>query len=135
MTCYNTWVNRWKDWYDQGKRDLDRALLDKKYGYYEWACFTSQQAGEKILKALGMKLGLTLWGHSLTELAELISEKIEVPGEIREKARLLDLYSIPSRYPNGFAKGKPADYFTERRASEAIDAVREILRFCEGHLP
>ncbi len=28
-------ANRWKDWYEQGKRDRERALLDIQYGYYE----------------------------------------------------------------------------------------------------
>ncbi|HSR12959.1 MAG TPA: HEPN domain-containing protein, partial [Thermodesulfobacteriota bacterium] len=37
-------MNRWKDWYEQGIRDLGRARLDLEHGYYEWACFTSQQA-------------------------------------------------------------------------------------------
>ncbi len=45
-----------------------------------------------------------------------------------------DLYYIPPRYPNGFASGKPADYFTEAQAREALDAADQIIRFCEGHL-
>ena len=27
-------MNRWKDWYEQGKRDHERALIDVRYGYY-----------------------------------------------------------------------------------------------------
>ena len=30
-------MNRWKDWLDQGKRDLERAQLDIQYKYFEWA--------------------------------------------------------------------------------------------------
>ncbi|WP_457599823.1 HEPN domain-containing protein [Hydrogenivirga sp.] len=60
---------------------------------YEWACFTTQQATEKIIKALGMKLG------------------VEVPSSVLEAAKELDKYYIPTRYPNGFASGKPADFF------------------------
>ncbi|MBC7361743.1 MAG: HEPN domain-containing protein [Candidatus Aminicenantes bacterium] len=127
-------MNRWKDWYDQGKRDLEKAQLDLKYGFYEWACFTSQQASEKIIKALGMKAGITLWGHSLTEMINLLAEKIIIPEEIKEKAKLLDLYYIPPRYPNGFASGKPADYFSEKQAKEALDAANSIIRFCESYL-
>lgn len=127
-------MNRWKDWYDQGKRDLEKAQLDLKHGFYEWACFTSQQASEKIIKALGMKAGITLWGHSLTEMINLLAEKIIIPEEIKEKAKLLDLYYIPPRYPNGFASGKPADYFSEKQAKEALDAANSIIRFCESYL-
>ncbi len=128
-------ASRWKDWYEQGKRDRERALLDIQYGYYEWACFTLQQAAEKVIKALGLALGLTLWGHSLTEMLKLIGQRIPVPPEILDHARLLDLYYIPPRYPNGFASGKPADYFTEAQAQGALDAADHIIRFCESHLP
>ncbi len=128
-------MNRWKDWYEQGKRDYERALIDIRYGYYEWACFTLQQATEKVIKGLGLARGLTLWGHSLTEMLKWIGESLEVPPEILDRARLLDLYYIPPRYPNGFASGKPADYFTEAQAREALDAADQIIRFCEGHLP
>jgi HEPN domain-containing protein len=130
-------LNRWKDWYDQGKRDYERALIDVQYGYYEWACFTLQQSAEKVIKAMGLARGLTLWGHSLTEMLKWIKEEtgIEVPAAILDRARLLDLYYIPPLYPNGFACGKPADYFTEAQAREALDAADQIIRFCEGYLP
>ncbi len=127
-------MNRWQDWYDQGRRDLEKAALDLKYRYYEWACFVSQQAAEKITKALALKLGMSLWGHSLTEMFKILSERLDVPAEIYQRAQLLDLYYIPARYPNGFAAGKPADYFSEKQAQEAIDAAAEILRFCESFL-
>jgi len=47
-----TATNSWKDWYEQGKRDLERAKLDVDHGFYEWACFTSQQSAEKVIKGL-----------------------------------------------------------------------------------
>jgi HEPN domain-containing protein len=128
-------MNRWKDWYEQGKRDLERARLDVHHRFYEWACFTSQQSAEKVIKGLALKLGLTIWGHSLTEILRILSERIEIPERLKDEAKLLDLYYIPPRYPNGFPSGKPADYFTEKQAREAIDAADHILRFCESHLP
>ncbi len=128
-------MNRWRDWYEQGKRDRQRAEIDIQYGYYEWACFTLQQATEKFIKALGMSKGIILWGHSLTEMLKLIDPVVTVPEVILDYARLLDLYYIPPRYPNGFASGKPADYFTETQAREALNAADQILRFCESHLP
>lgn len=48
-------MNRWKDWYEQGKRDLEKARLDLDHGFYEWACFTAQQSAEKVIKAMAMK--------------------------------------------------------------------------------
>lgn len=127
-------MNRWKDWYEQGKRDLERARLDREHRFYEWACFTSQAAAEKALKGLALKLGMTVWGHSLTEIFKILSERIEISEQLRDKGKLLDLYYIPARYPAGFPSGKPADYFTEMQATEALDAADRIIRFCESHL-
>jgi HEPN domain-containing protein len=53
------------DWLEQAERDLSKARLDLEHSYFEWACFTSQQAdewacftspqaAEKAAKALGM---------------------------------------------------------------------------------
>ena len=127
-------MNRWKDWYEQGKRDRERAQLDLRYQYYEWACFTSQQATEKVVKALALKLGVTLWGHSVNEMMKFLVTRLTIPENIVESAKTLDLYYIPPRYPNGFPAGKPADYFTETHAREAIDAADRVIRFCESLL-
>jgi len=129
-------MNRWKDWRDQAHRDMERAWLDVEHGFYEWACFTAQQAAEKMVKALGMKLGIELWGHSLTQMLKAIAEEkgIDIPSSVSEAARELDKYYIPTRYPNGFASGKPADYFSREDAERALGSAREIFRFCEGYL-
>ncbi len=89
---------------------------------------------EKAVKALGLKYGVNLWGHSITEMLNILSEKVDIPDHIKENAKLLDLYYIPPRYPNSFTSGKPADYFTEKQAEEALDAADNIIRFCEGFL-
>ena len=57
-----------------------------------------------------------------------------VPLELIEYAQLLDAYYIPTRYPNGFAEGKPADYYNESMAMEAVDAAGSIIRFCKDLL-
>jgi HEPN domain-containing protein len=50
------------------------------------------------------------------------------------KAKQLDKYYIPARYPSGWAKGFPAQYITRKDAEDAISGSEEILRFCEGFL-
>jgi len=127
-------MNRYKDWFDQAKVDFEKAKSDLNNKFYEWACFTSQQCGEKAVKSLIMKLGFTPWGHSITALLKLISEKVEIPKEIIESAQLLDSYYIPTRYPNGFVSGKPADYYNEKMAKEAINAAGKILEFCKDYI-
>jgi HEPN domain-containing protein len=59
---------------------------------------------------------------------------MESPAPIKENAQILDLFYIAARYPNGFPSGKPADYFTEKQAKEAIDAADNICAFSQSHL-
>ena len=129
-------MNRYKDWFEQGERDFERAKLDLMYSYYEWACFTSQQAAEKVVKALGMKLGVDLWGHSILNMLNSLQKikNLEIPEDILECAIVLDKFYIPTRYPNGFPMGKPADYYIKKNAEEAIDAADNIIRFCKSIL-
>ena len=126
-------MNRYADWLAQAERDIERAVIDIQFEYWEWACFTAQQAAEKAVKALLMKRGLTAWGHSITPMLRRLSE-ITAPPNLIHQAQLLDTFYIPTRYPNGFAEGKPADYYNERNAREAVDAARDIIRFCKDHL-
>jgi len=123
-------MNRYKDWMEQADRDREKASLDFVHGYYEWCCFTAQQAAEKAVKALGMKIGLDVWGHAVTNLLRLLSDDIHIPAEIIESAQLLDTFYIPTRYPNGFSIGKPADYYNKHMAGEALDACEKVLGFC-----
>ncbi len=126
-------MNRWKDWLDQAERDLKRAGLDIQYEYWEWACFTAQQAAEKAVKALLMNRGISAWGHAVTPMLRHLAT-VNVPVEIIRHAQLLDAYYIPTRYPNGFPEGKPADYFNSPKAKEAEDAAAAIIRFCKDNL-
>lgn len=128
-------MSRYLDWMAQAKRDLGRAHIDLKYEYWEWACFTSQQAAEKAVEALLMSRGYSVWGHSVTAMLRRLAEEIEVPADLIARAQLLDTFYIPSRYPNGFPEGKPADYYGHEHAEEAIRAATEIIEFCEGLLP
>jgi HEPN domain-containing protein len=126
-------MNRYQDWLDQAERDLQRAAIDIQYEFWEWACFTAQQAAEKAVKALLMNRGYSVWGHAVTPMLRHL-EEVAVPAAMIERAQLLDAYYIPTRYPNSFAEGKPADYYNEQKAREATNAAAEIIRFCKDHL-
>ena len=127
-------MNRSKDWLNQAQRDMAKAKLDMEYSFHEWACFTSQQAAEKAVKALYMSMNLSARGHSIVKMLENLTDKLPVPEDILHAGRLLDRYYIESRYPNGFPAGCPMDYFDEKIAGEAYSAACEIVRFCEDHI-
>ena len=122
------------DWLAQAERDLEVALLNLQGGFYEWVCFIAQQGAEKAVKALIQHENGEGWGHSVSQLLELLPAAYSPPAELVEKAKVLDRYYIQPRYPNGFERGAPKDYYTHHDAVEAIAYAREILGFCKGKI-
>jgi len=126
-------MNRYLDWLAQAERDLQKAEVDLRGEFWEWACFTAQQAAEKAAKSSLMAQGLDVWGHAITPMLKQLDNP-PVPSGLVEKAQLLDAYYIATRYPNGFPEGKPADYFNRSKAVEAVEAARAIIEFCKDHI-
>lgn len=50
-------AKRFKDWLAQAESDLGHAKKSSQMKDYNWACFASQQAAEKAVKALYDFLG------------------------------------------------------------------------------
>lgn len=127
--------SRHLDWLRQAERDLEHARHALRDGEYEWACFASQQAAEKAVKALFMKLGADAWGHSVTVLLANLPSEMAIAQELVEKGKELDKHHIPPRYPNSHPQGAPLDYYTKGEAERAIENAGEIIRFCKDNLP
>jgi HEPN domain-containing protein len=127
-------MNRYRDWLAQAQRDLEKARIDHQYQYWEWVCFTAQQAAEKAVKALLLFQGKEAWGHAITPMLRAL-ENPPAQAKLIEQAQLLDAFYIQTRYPNGFSEGKPADYFNQSKADEGIRAAESIFQFCQDHLP
>ncbi|MGQ9702740.1 MAG: HEPN domain-containing protein [Bacteroidales bacterium] len=123
-------MNRAKDWFEQAKGDLKHAQSSLEYGDYAWACFACQQAAEKALKALYMKYNSIAWGHSAVELLESLPSGIKPETELIEKAKILDKYYIPTRYPNAHPSGPAFKFYTKEEAEEAIKICEEVINFC-----
>lgn len=125
---------RSKDWLSQATRDLEKAEKDLLWGYYEWACFTAQQAAEKAVKALFQHLHADAWGHSISKLLKELPSNTGLNEELIEDAIRLDRNYIPTRYPNGFDTGAPKDYFTKKDAEDACEAAKRIIEFCKSKI-
>lgn len=120
-------------WIKQAGLDLDDAEYSAKGGRYNLACFLSQQSAEKAVKAhLYLQGHQIVWGHSVAELINDITESNPNFNALREKGSFLDRYYIPTRYPNGLPGGIPSESFNEKDAGEAIGAAREIIDFVLG---
>ncbi|HIE44067.1 MAG TPA: HEPN domain-containing protein [Candidatus Omnitrophica bacterium] len=124
-------MNRYRDWLTQAKENLNHAEHSAKIGDYAWACFAAQQAAEMATKGLHMKMGQIAWGHSLLELLESLPENVKPQQDFLEKAKILDKYYIPTRYPNAHPAGPAYRHYTKKEAREAINLAEEVLEYCE----
>ncbi len=127
-------VSRANDWLRQAIRDLEHARRSMEFGDYEWACFASQQAAEKAVKALYQKLGIEVWGHSISRMLESLPDEYKPPREMIDKAKELDRHYIPTRYPNFHPEGAPLDYYTKEDARRAIRYAEEIVEYCKSKI-
>jgi len=119
---------------DQAEGDLRHAQSDLERGFYEWSCFSSQQAAEKAVKAVFQKLGAEAWGHSVSDLLQELSKRHNVPRELIDGALELDKAYIPARYPNAHPSGSPRTRYIEEEARRLLTHADKILKFCKSLL-
>jgi HEPN domain-containing protein len=82
-------MERSADWMDQARGDLQHARSDVQGAFYDWACFSAQQAAEKAVKALFQRMGAVVWGHSVADLLEELTQRQAVP----ERCAVMPMYS------------------------------------------
>jgi len=127
-------VERSKDWLDEARGDLEHARNDVDGGFYNWACFSAQQAAEKAIKAVFQRMGAEAWGHSAADLLKELSKKHDIPEELLDGALELDKAYIPTRYPNAHPSGSPRSRYTKEEARRLIGYAERIVKFCSGLL-
>jgi len=93
---------------------------------YEDLCFDCQQAVEKGLKALLVRLSIIFpRTHSITRLVELVEENgIDVPQEVKESIVLTE-YAVSTRYPGDY---EPID---EAEFKEAFIIAEGVILWIE----
>ncbi len=116
-------------WLKQAEADLKAAKDSLEDGNYEWSCFQSQQSGEKALKSCLYEKGYTsIITHSLKELLKECS-KVDMSFNVLSKdARTLDMFYIPTRYPNGLGGDlAPTEFYEREDAEKCISSAELIL--------
>jgi len=115
-------------WLTQAENDLQFAALASREGFFAQACFNSQQAAEKALKAFLYARGAEqVMGHSVADLAAECARLEPEFAKLKERAAPLDQFYLSTRYPNSLPGGVPAEAFTARDAERALEMAREVI--------
>lgn len=122
-------MSRVIDWLREAEEDLKSAEVLSKAGQFHHACFHAQQAAEKAVKAALRFFHVAKAGHAVTVLLEELRAYTTLPEELQDRARILDQYYIPPRYPNSFDVGAPSQYYTRASADHAIATAKEVVAY------
>jgi HEPN domain-containing protein len=120
---------------EQANGDLGHARKSIPLLDFDWACFAAQQAAEKAVKALHLSRGAIVWGHSVLDALEALPPQTGVTEELRDAARRLDKYYIPTRYPDAYPSGSSRRYYTEADAQQAVADAEKVVTWCDQSLP
>ena len=118
----------------QAEADLHHARNARDDADYNWSAFACHQAAEKAIKALFQKLHLDARGHTLSVLLANLPGPARPEAALMDRAKELDKHYIPTRYPNGFERGAPVDFYTRNEAEQAIASAEAIVEFCRRQI-
>ena len=125
-------ADRSRDWFEQAFRNLEQAEASQREGRHEWACFAAHQAAELAARAMHLASGQDAWGHTVARLLSDLSEP--VPPDLVERAKVLDNFYVPTRYPNGHPEGPPFQHYGPLQSEEALRHARAILELARARL-
>ena len=115
-------------WLASAEEDLAYARHAAAAGFHAPACFHSQQAAEKAVKAVHYATGArVVIGHNVRTLIEKVEPASTGLAALLDDARELDVFYLPTRYPNGLESGTPGDAFGESQSRRALAAAARIV--------
>lgn len=122
-----------KRWLAQAKSDLADAHYLYAGKRYNACCFFCQQAAEKAIKSyLYLQGAEHIYSHSVAELCHEASKLDQAFGDIKTAVSPLDVYYIPTRYPNGLPGGIPSEAFLEEDAERALAMTEKVIALVES---
>jgi HEPN domain-containing protein len=120
-------------WLRSAEEDLTYARVAVTSRHHAPACFHCQQAAEKAVKALHYGRGArVVMGHNVRALIEALEPPPPTLSALLDQARDLDVFYIPTRYPNGLASGTPGEAFGELQSTRALAAADAIVSACKA---
>ncbi len=89
--------------------------------------FSRVQSAAKAVKALHKSSGREVWGHVVARLLNQLPTR--PPTDVIERARVLDNYYVPARYPNGHVEGPAYEHYGSLHSSQALDHARAVIEY------
>lgn len=119
-------------WFLKAKEDLLWARASYKDGFYDSACFVTQQVAEKSLKAyLFSKKQTLIRTHFLPRLLKNCLRFDKEFENLKTPSEVLNLYYTEARYPDDV---DTSSFNTKEKAEEAINFAQKILEFIEKRI-
>ena len=119
-----------KVWQKQANYDFQAANLSLNHGFYEWACFQSQQAAEKSLKAFLVSKG---WRVPRVHRVSVLYKMCQRADKSFRKHYLehdnLEAITFISRYPFAIPQETitPHEFINKQEAEECLREAQLIL--------
>ncbi|MCR4407958.1 MAG: HEPN domain-containing protein [Anaerolineae bacterium] len=123
-------------WLRQAQDDWEAAHILYTGGKYAQACFLSQQAAEKAVKAIWYAVGVAPWGHSVLRLVREVPDET-LGARLKEcegAAAFLDQFYVPTRYPNGLPDLTPSEVYRAEDAQRGLKEASRLIQAVEGLL-
>ncbi len=113
-------------WSRQAAHDLVIARSNRENGFHDACALMCQQASEKYLKALTIKV--TAAAPPKTHQCERLAALLSAPEAVLDAARLVESDYMESRYPDA-AEGVPFELFTDADSADHLEAAEVIERW------
>lgn len=116
----------------------DRAFvrdMARQARYFDKACFVSQQAAEKAVKACLYAEGRReVLGHADLEFTRDLAQRNPSFKAVEAAAARLDRYYIPTRYPNALPGGTPSESYSAADLASALEDMEAVFAVVERFL-
>jgi HEPN domain-containing protein len=121
-------------WLRSAREDVAYAQVATAASHHAPACFHAQQAAEKAVKAVHFGRGArVVIGHNVRALIESLNPPVAALTARLDDARDLDIFYIPSRYPNGLESGTPGEAFGSQQSVRALAAAEAIITAADAN--
>lgn len=122
-------MDKTKGWFTLAEEDLLWAKASFEEKIFRGACFASQQAAEKALKAYLVSKGIGFPKiHDLVALNQHCIKEDKDFKTLDEACNIISPYYLSTRYPDV----AQFEEFSESQTKEVIDRAEKIVTFVRG---